>query len=71
LTMVGLGLVLGIAGAIAAGRVLSSYLYETAPTDPIILGAVGLAFLLAGTLACLGPARRATTVDPLIALRAE
>lgn len=71
LMMIGLGLALGIAGAIAAGRLLSAYLYETTPADPLILGGVALAFLAAGTLACLGPARRATAVDPLIALRAE
>lgn len=71
LTMVAVGLALGIAGAVAAGRVLASYLYETAPADPLILGGVAVAFLLAGTAACLGPARRATLVDPLVALRAE
>ena len=62
---------LGITGALAAGRVLAAYLYETRPTDPVIYGAVAVAFLVAGTLACLGPAWRATTVDPLLALKAE
>ena len=71
LTLVVIGLVLGIGGALAAGRVLSSYLYQTAPRDPMIYAGVAAVFILAGIVACLIPARRATTVDPLIALRAE
>jgi predicted permease len=71
LTLVAIGLVLGIGAAAAAGRVLSTYLYQTAPRDPWIIAGVALAFLGAATLACLAPARRATTVDPLIALRTE
>jgi ABC-type antimicrobial peptide transport system permease subunit len=71
LTLVAIGLALGVGGALAAGRVLSAYLYETAPRDPMIFAGVASVFLIAGVLACLIPARRATTVDPLIALRAE
>jgi len=71
LTLVIIGLALGVAGALAAGRVLSAYLYQTAPRDPMIFAAVAAVFVLAGIVACLIPARRATTVDPLIALRAE
>ncbi len=71
LTLVVIGLVIGVGGALAAGRVLSSYLYQTAPRDPLIFTAVAAVFILAGIVACLIPARRATTVDPLIALRAE
>ena len=71
LTLVAIGLVFGIGGALAAGRVLSAYLYQTAPRDPLIIAAVAAVFVIAGVLACLIPARRATTVDPLIALRAE
>jgi len=71
LTLVIIGLALGVAGALAAGRVLSAYLYQTAPRDPMIFAAVAAVFVFAGIVACLIPARRATTVDPLIALRAE
>jgi ABC-type antimicrobial peptide transport system permease subunit len=71
LLLVAIGLVIGVAGATAAGRVLSTYLYQTAPTDPMILATVATTFLMAGAVACLIPARRATTVDPLIALRSE
>jgi putative ABC transport system permease protein len=69
--LVAAGLVAGVIGAVATGRVLAAYLYETEPTDPIIYLGVGIAFLLAGSLACLAPAWRATTVDPLLALKAE
>ncbi|HEX8028292.1 MAG TPA: FtsX-like permease family protein, partial [Vicinamibacterales bacterium] len=71
LTLVVVGLLFGIGGALAGGRVLSSYLYQTAPRDPVIFAGVAVVFIIAGVLACLIPARRATTVDPLIALRAE
>jgi predicted permease len=71
LTLVGIGLAVGIAGALVAGRVLNAYLYQTAPRDPLIFALVATLFILSGIIACLIPARRATTVDPLIALRAE
>ncbi|MEZ5285758.1 MAG: ABC transporter permease [Vicinamibacterales bacterium] len=71
LLLVGVGLAVGVIAASILGRVLSAYLYDTAPRDPLIIGGVALTFLLAGALACLAPARRATTVDPLIALRTE
>ena len=71
LTLVAIGLAIGLAGAVVMSRTLSAYLYQTAPHDPIVLVAVAAAFLTAGAVACLGPARRATMVDPLIALRTE
>lgn len=71
LTLVALGLVIGIGGALAFARVLKAYLYNTTPTDPLAFAVVGTAFVIAGVLACLGPAWRATTVDPMLALRAE
>ena len=71
LTLVGIGLAIGIVASIGLARVLRSYLYQTTPTDPITFAGVAMAFVIAGTLACLGPAWRATTVDPMKALRAE
>ena len=71
LLLVVVGLAGGLAIAAVFGRVLSNYLYETQPTDPAALGAVAVACLLAGIAACLVPARRATKVDPILALRAE
>jgi putative ABC transport system permease protein len=71
LTLVAIGLVIGLAGAVAMSRALSAYLYQTTSYDPLVLVTVSVAFLAAGMIACLGPARRATMVDPLIALRTE
>jgi putative ABC transport system permease protein len=68
---VGLGIGVGLAGALAIGRVLQRFLVQTSPTDPTVL--VGIAALLAAVsvgAACF-PARRATAVDPLAALRYE
>jgi ABC-type lipoprotein release transport system permease subunit len=65
------GLAVGLTLAAVFGRVLSTYLFETQPTDPVALGGVALACLVAGAIACLGPARRATRVDPMLALRSE
>jgi putative ABC transport system permease protein len=71
LTLVVVGLVVGVGGALLVSRTLSAYLFQTPPHDPVALTLVSLALLAAGTLACLGPAWRATTVDPLVALRSE
>jgi putative ABC transport system permease protein len=65
------GLLVGIGGSVLVGRALTSYLYQTDPADPVTLAVVSAAFLLAGVLACLGPAWRATTIDPLQALRPD
>jgi predicted lysophospholipase L1 biosynthesis ABC-type transport system permease subunit len=66
-----LGLAVGLAGAAVSGRVLTNYLFDTQPTDPLTLAGVAGAMLIAGVVACLGPARRATRVDPILALRAD
>ena len=71
LILVGLGLAIGIGAALALSRVLQTYLYQTTPTDPLTFVGVATAFVVAGTLACLGPAWRATTVDPMLALRGD
>jgi len=63
--------VLGIAASFAMARVLQSYLYQTTPADPLTLAGVAVAFVVAGMLACIGPAWRATTVDSMLALRAD
>jgi len=46
-------------------------LFDTAPADPLMLASVAFALLVAGTLGCLGPALRATAIDPIAALRAD
>jgi ABC-type antimicrobial peptide transport system permease subunit len=71
LVLIGLGLLVGVVASAAATRALSSYLFDTRPTDPLTFAVVSAAFVIAGTLACLGPALRATTVDPMLALRSE
>jgi putative ABC transport system permease protein len=71
LTLVALGLLLGLIAASVFSSALAAYLFETPPRDPLVLVGVAAVFVVAGVLACLGPARRATGVDPLVALRAE
>jgi len=65
------GLVLGVAGAFAAARVLGSLLFGVSPGDPLTFAAVSVLLLAVLTGAAYVPARRATRVDPLVALRAE
>jgi putative ABC transport system permease protein len=65
------GVVLGLGGALAFHRILSGVLFNVAATDPSIFLAAAAVLTLVAIAACLGPARRATRVDPIIALRAE
>jgi putative ABC transport system permease protein len=65
------GVTAGLAAAIVLSRVLGSFLFEVEPTDPITLISVGLLFVVVALLACWAPARRATKVNPLEALRYE
>jgi predicted permease len=65
------GLILGALIALAATRVLSSLLFGVSAHDPLIFGGVSLILATAAILACYIPARRATKVDPIIALRDE
>jgi len=69
--LAGLGLALGLAAALALGRIMSGFVYGITPADPITLGAVVTALAFAALVACVVPARRATRIDPLVALRSE
>lgn len=71
LRLVALGAVLGLAGAMALGRLAQSILFETSATDPVVYVAVTAFLATIGLAACLAPALRAATTDPVSALRCE
>jgi putative ABC transport system permease protein len=66
-----LGAAAGVAAAVAVGRLIAGLLFGIRPYDPVTLTAVVLALCSVALLACYLPARRATRVDPLTALRTE
>jgi putative ABC transport system permease protein len=66
-----LGLVLGVSGSVAATRLLATLLFGVTPTDKPTFVAVSVVLIIVALLACYIPARRATKVDPLVALRYE
>jgi len=65
------GVILGLAGAFAVTRVLQTFLFGVTPTDPIAFAVVTCAVIAVGLTAAWMPARRATRIDPVAALRAE
>ena len=69
--VVGLGLVIGLGAALVLGQIVQSMLYNVSPRDPLTLTAIIVLLLLVSFFACLLPARRATKVNPIEALRAE
>jgi putative ABC transport system permease protein len=66
-----MGLVLGLAGAAALGRLLSTLVFGVTPTDPVTFSVVSLLLLIVAVVACYLPARRASRVNPLMALKYE
>jgi putative ABC transport system permease protein len=71
LQLVGLGMGVGLLASFAVTRVIANQLWYVSPRDPLTLGAAVAVVALAGLAACYFPARRATKVDPLVALRVE
>ena len=71
MSVVAIGVVLGAAGAFAAGRAMRAQLFQTAPLDPLTLGSVAGLLLLVAGLAAYIPSRRASHVEPHAALRSQ
>ncbi|MEW5918574.1 MAG: ABC transporter permease, partial [Gemmatimonadota bacterium] len=69
--LTGIGIVLGLLGALASARVLRAILFGASATDPAVLASVALVLLLVALTACVVPVRRALRVDPVDALRVE
>src|SRR5207248_6094331 len=69
--LVGIGAAVGIAAAAAATRLMRTLLFGVTPTDPLTFTAAALFLILVALVAAYLPARRATRVDPVIALRYE
>ena len=66
-----IGIASGLAGYLALSQLVGKLLYGIAPTDPLSLSIAPLALIFTAIIACVWPARRATKVDPMVALRAE
>jgi len=66
-----IGLVLGIAGALGVSKLLASVLFQTGAGDPVLLAMIVVLLIGVSTAACIWPARRATRLDPVNALRNE
>jgi ABC-type antimicrobial peptide transport system permease subunit len=69
--LVAAGVVLGLAGAFAAGQVLTNMLYGVSPHNPLLLAIACCAITVTAGLAAYLPARRAASIDPMQALRSE
>jgi ABC-type antimicrobial peptide transport system permease subunit len=66
-----IGTVVGVLGASFATRIITSFLFQTAPTDPVTFAAVAVTLVVTGGIAALIPALRAARVDPASCLRSE
>jgi predicted permease len=71
MVLIGAGVVIGFAGALALTRTIASLLFQVSPTDPVVFTGVPLVLVVVALIACLVPARRASRVDPITALRHE
>jgi len=71
LVLVAIGIAIGILAAVAASRLIATLLYRLRPTDPLTIAVAGLLMVIAAALAGYIPARRASRVDPTVALRYE
>ena len=71
LLLTGVGSIIGLMLSLAIGKLLSTFLYEVSGVDPVVLGVAPLLLGIVSLLACYLPARRASRVDPMVALRYE
>ncbi len=69
--LAGLGAAIGLIAAFALTRLMRGLLFGVVPTDPTILAASALAIVVVAMVAALAPARRASTIDPMMILRSE
>jgi putative ABC transport system permease protein len=69
--LIGAGIAIGAGAAFAMGAAMRSLLFEVSERDPATVGAIAVLLAAVGLIASIVPARRATRVDPLVALRAE
>ena len=66
-----LGLVLGLAGAMASRRLIIHLLYQTSPSDPMILTGISIVLIVSAALSAYLPARAATRIDPMVVLKKD
>jgi predicted permease len=71
LVLLGVGLAIGLGGAWQFGAGVKAFLFGTEPADPVVFGVALTGLAAAGVLAAVGPARRASRVDPIVTLRCE
>jgi putative ABC transport system permease protein len=69
LQVIAIGVVSGLGASLVMSRIITSQLWRVSPYDPVTIGGVAVILILTGTLACVGPARRATGIEPVQALR--
>ena len=71
MVLIAAGIAIGIGGALVVTRAITSLLFEVSPTDPVVFTGVPLLLVVVALVACFVPARRASRVDPMVALRHE